>query len=54
MIAMVHQIKWYRRVATLQFQTGCEAEFKSDDLDPNAEFVDAVPDYLFGPHLQHS
>jgi len=54
MIAMVHQIKWYRRVATLQFQTGCEAEFKNDDLDPNAEFVDAVPDYLFGPHLQHS
>ena len=54
MIAMVHQIKWYRRIATLQFQTGCEAEFKSDDLAPNAEFVDTIPDYLFGPHFQHS
>ena len=54
MIAMVHQIKWYHRVGSLQFQTGCEAEFKSAHLDANAVFVDAVPDYLFGPHLQHS
>ncbi|MEE2726044.1 MAG: phytanoyl-CoA dioxygenase family protein [Candidatus Latescibacterota bacterium] len=54
MIALVHQVQWFHRTHTLRFQTGCEAEFHSEYLDPNAEFVDAPPDYLFGPHPNHS
>lgn len=54
MIALVHQVPWFHRTHTLRFQTGCEAEFHSEYLDPNAEFVDAPPDYLFGPHPNHS
>jgi len=54
MIALVHQVRWFHRTHTLRFQTGCEAEFHSEYLDPNAEFVDAPPDYLFGPHPNHS
>jgi hypothetical protein len=54
MIALVHQVRWFHRTHTLRFQTGCEAEFESEHLDANAEFVDAPPDYLFGPHPNHS
>ena len=54
MIALVHQVPWFHRTHTLRFQTGCEAEFHSEYLDTYAEFVDAPPDYLFGPHPNHS
>ncbi len=54
MIAMVHQVRWFRKAQTLQFQKGCEAEFANDDLDHNAEFIDGPVEYLFSPHLNHS
>ena len=54
MIAMVHQIHWFRRVPVLRFQRGAEDAFESDLLDAHAEFVDAEPEYLFGPHPNHS
>ena len=53
-IAMVHQVRWFRKAQTLQFQRGCEAEFANDDLDHNVEFIDGPVEYLFGPHLNHS
>lgn len=54
MIAMVHQISWFRRMHTLPFQRGCEQEFASDHLDANAEFVEGPVEYLFGPFINHS
>ena len=54
MIAMVHQVRWYQRHGALQYQTGCEDAFADGPLDHNAVFVDACPDYLFGPLLPHS
>jgi len=54
MIAMVHQVRWYKRPQPLQFRQGCEAEFASEDLDANAQFVDGPVEYLFGPHYNHS
>ncbi|MAE59735.1 MAG: hypothetical protein CMJ49_00090 [Planctomycetaceae bacterium] len=54
MIAMVHQIQWFRRVHTLPFQTGCENQFADSPLDPNAEFINDLIDYLFGPFHTHS
>ncbi len=54
MIAMVHQIQWFRRVPVLRFQRGAEDAFESDLLDAHAEVVDAEPEYLFGPHPNHS
>ncbi|MCZ6635959.1 MAG: phytanoyl-CoA dioxygenase family protein [bacterium] len=54
MIAMVHQIRWFRRVRRLMYQKGCEDAFVSEDLDHNAQFVDGPMDYLFGPFKGHS
>ncbi len=47
MIALVHQIRWYHRRTSLQYQKGCEDAFVSEDLDHNAIFVDEPIDYLF-------
>ena len=54
MIAMVHQVRWFHKAQTLQFQKGCETEFTNDDLDHNAQFIDGPVEYLFGPHHNHS
>jgi hypothetical protein len=54
MIAMVHQIHWFRRAQRLRFERGCEAAFDSQHLDANADFVDGPEEYLFGPHPPHS
>ena len=54
MLAMVHQVRWFRRLGKLRYQTGCEDAFVAGDLDHNAEFVDGPIDYLFGPLVGHS
>ena len=54
MLAMVHQVRWFRRLGKLRYQTGCEDAFVAGDLDHNAEFVDGPIDYLFGPLVRHS
>ncbi len=54
MIAMVHQIFWFRRVGPIKYQKGCEEAFVSEELDHNAEFVDGPIDHLFGKLNNHS
>ena len=47
MIAMVHNIHWFRRKRRVQFKTGCEAAFENSQIDPNVEFTDEPIDYIF-------
>lgn len=54
MIAMVHQVSWFRRTHILYFQKGAESVFDNKFLGANANFIDEIPDYIFGPHVPHS
>ena len=47
MVAMIHNVSWYRSGTKLQFEKGCESAFESEYLDSNAEFVDKPIDYIF-------
>lgn len=47
MIAMCHNIHWFRRRKRLRFNKGCEAVFENCQLDPNVEFTDEPIDYIF-------
>ena len=47
MIAMIHNIRWLQRPATLLFNSGCEEAFPAGDLDHNVAFTDQPLDYLF-------
>ena len=47
MVAMIHNVSWYRTGKKLQFERGCESAFDSEHLDPNVEFIDEPIDYIF-------
>ena len=50
MIAMVHNIHWFRRRRRVPFNKGCEAAFENCQIDPNVEFTDKPIDYIFRNH----
>ena len=50
MVAMIHNVSWYRSGTKLQFEKGCESAFESEYLDSNAEFIDEPIDYIFRNH----
>ena len=54
MIAMDHQVSWFSRTHTLSFQKRAESVFDSNFLGSNANFIDEIPDYIFGTHFPHS
>jgi hypothetical protein len=50
MIAMIHNIHWFRQGRPLQLNKGCEGVFDDCGFDPNVEFTDEPIDYIFRNH----